>query len=170
MKGDREECISAGMDDYVSKPFRANDLYQVISRLIDHQGDRETEQPLDAAAMKDDDVFDVARLLENSMDSMEIAQEVAALVLEGCPGLMSSLRNAIARQDCAAVFEFAHKLKGSLGACHVGPAHAVVSRLEMMGREKKLEEAARVFEELEREMERLMPALREFAGDLSVSR
>lgn len=158
MKGDREECIRAGMDDYVSKPFKANELFEVIYKLTEDSAPaREATER--AAAEIGQSVIDTEALIENSLGDMEVLREVVGLFLEYYPQSLSALRQAISTSDTQSVNEAAHKLKGALGGIQAGAAWHVASRLERMGREEDMTEAGAAMEELEQEIKRLHLAL-----------
>ena len=158
MKGDREECIRAGMDDYVSKPFKANELFEVIYTLTEDSAPaREATER--AAAEIGQSVIDTEALIENSLGDMEVLREVVGLFLEDYPQSLSALRQAISTSDSKSVNEAAHKLKGSLGGIQAGAAWHVASRLERMGREEDMTEAGAAMEKLEQEIKRLHLAL-----------
>jgi CheY-like chemotaxis protein len=100
MRGDRERCLAAGMDDYLAKPLRADELDGVLQRWLRVQ---------DAS----DALVDAARVRAFRDDYPEIAGRLVDLFTEGTPPVLAELRAAVAEDDFERVRRCAHKLKGS---------------------------------------------------------
>lgn len=83
---------------------------------------------------------------------------MAELFLDDCPGLLSEIREAIARRDSKALEHSAHSLKGSVGNFSATAAFEAALRLEMMGSNGDMTRAEEAYSILEKEIERLKPA------------
>ena len=164
MKGDRERCLAAGMDDYVSKPIVPRILAEVLEKWLDKDsappggdaGAREIRPaPVDPA------VFDRPALFDRLMDDEDLVKEIIACFLEDMPRQLQTLRGHIERRDAAAAGMQAHAIKGA--AANVGgPAlSAVAGGMEKAGRAGCLEEIAALVPELERQFELLRAAMQE---------
>jgi PAS domain S-box-containing protein len=146
MKGDRERCLEAGMDDYVSKPVRAQDLYDALGRVAP-QGPPEPE------------TIDRAELLDRVGGDEELMREIVGVFLDSCPGQFAELRQAVERRDARVVHRLAHTLKGSVGQFGARSAHDAAVRLELIGKSGDLAQADEAFAALRGEVERVRPAL-----------
>jgi signal transduction histidine kinase/DNA-binding response OmpR family regulator/uncharacterized protein YdeI (BOF family) len=158
MKGDREECLRAGMDEYISKPMRAESLFNLISQLIpvfveDASPSSDNGSPRRAA------VFDFAELLECIEGDLEFAQSIVKGALNSFPAHLASLREAIDSNDPALLGDVAHKLKGSLASIRAEAASGAARALEETGRTGSIAEATRYLTRLEEEINRLEPEL-----------
>jgi two-component system sensor histidine kinase/response regulator len=117
MKGDRERCIAAGMDDYLAKPLRPKELDAVLARWL---GVPETTpgkpSPMldpDPAGDPFDALLDEARMRVFRVDYPEIVDQLIELFVESTPPLLGELRAGADAGDDEAVRRAAHKLKGS---------------------------------------------------------
>jgi CheY-like chemotaxis protein/nitrogen-specific signal transduction histidine kinase len=160
MKGDREVCLEAGMDDYISKPFRTEELFEVIYRLMSGaeriEGKSSGEE---AVELWRGSTIYWEGLLENCRGDAEMAQEIIMIFLDQYEGWMADVRKAVESGDAMAVDESAHSLKSALGGIRAGTAYEMALRLEMMGKEKNLGEAPIALASLESEIKCLKEAI-----------
>jgi two-component system sensor histidine kinase/response regulator len=171
MKGDRERCLAAGMDDYVSKPINAEELFKVIEKLADtlrakkNKGQKMVPAPKDNVPIAKD-IFDFPKALEVVDGDKNVFIEIADLFLENLPDSIAQIREAIANSDSNALDKAAHSLKGSVGNFGTKRAFEAAYRLELMGKEGRLAEADVALSELEKELTDLEVAMKEaLSGD-----
>ena len=164
LKGAREKCLEMGMDGYVSKPVQVKKLLEAIKKITqeDHHRaeDRTRERENDA-----NEPLNREQALKNVNGDEKLLAELAEMFLEDYPQVEKDFQTAIERRDCAAIAEIAHSLKGSVGNFGAMSAYDASLKLEMMGREGKLDALARAFNELSFEIERLVPELKRLAKD-----
>ncbi len=157
MKGDRERCLDAGMDGYVTKPVKAQNLYDEILRLVGSPGakgaprtEEKKAEPSAGAAPAD-----ISVLLETVGGDRDLVGELASMFLEDYPAQMASIRDAVELGDAKSLHESAHKLKGSVANFGASAARELAAALELMGREGRAGDAPEVLKRLEMEMELL---------------
>jgi PAS domain S-box-containing protein len=156
MKGDRERCLEAGMDGYISKPIKAQELYETIEhtmRNFEKDGKRE---PVAATSSP---VLDKTRILDRVEGDVELLKEIMALFLEDYPGLLSEIREAFQQGDPERLEKAAHALKGSVANFTAEAAVQAALKVETVGRSRDLTEAPQAIQDLEREIDRVREEL-----------
>jgi CheY-like chemotaxis protein/HPt (histidine-containing phosphotransfer) domain-containing protein/anti-sigma regulatory factor (Ser/Thr protein kinase) len=137
MDGDRERCLEHGMDGYISKPVRGQELAQAIGSLqTATPGGSEAAQPGDEKEQLKR--FDRTALLQRLEGDTELLDEVLQIFLNDCPPMLEKIRRAAARRDPKALLFPAHALKGAAANICASRIHAVASKLELMAREDRL--------------------------------
>ncbi|HEY2574658.1 MAG TPA: response regulator [Verrucomicrobiaceae bacterium] len=169
MKGDREQCLAAGMDDYLSKPVHSTRLYATVEKYANLHPRREPvpAEAGQAAAVSLADLppFDAAEF-KSSMGDEDLMRELIRLFFEDAPRLLAEARMAMKEDDAGALHHAAHSLKGMVGNYAAVPAFQAVSHLTHSTRSGNLDQAAEVLEVADREIARLSEALRQFAKEL----
>jgi len=165
MKGDRERCLAAGMDDYVSKPIKPEELFEVIEKLADKLRDKDNKEETMVPASKDNvpiakDIFDLSKALEVVDGDKDLFKEIVDLFLENLPDSIAQIREAIANSDASALDKAAHSLKGSVGNFGTKRAFEAAYRLELIGKEGRLAEADVALSELKKELKDLEASIK----------
>ncbi|HEY4739982.1 MAG TPA: response regulator [Candidatus Acidoferrales bacterium] len=158
MKGDEERCRSTGMDGYLSKPIRTQELLAVLDEIgSDKAG---SLVPLDMPSKKSTtDAIDVETTLERLDGDRSLFQELIQLFKKDCPEIIERMRRAIVVHDAKSLEGDAHALKGSsanLGAQAVSQAAGEIERLAHTG---TVESTSVEFRILQEELERLFSEL-----------
>ena len=158
MEGDREKCLSAGMDHYVTKPIDRKRLFEAVESFFCNRGLPESTEMTEKDAQLN---FDPSVVLKRVDGDHELLREVTALFFEDTPRLMADLGNAITRGDGKALERAAHTLKGSVGNFGARRASDLSLALEQMGRHGDFAHAAESLAQLDHQINLLVPALQQ---------
>jgi signal transduction histidine kinase/DNA-binding response OmpR family regulator/HPt (histidine-containing phosphotransfer) domain-containing protein len=147
LTGDRDRCIAAGMDGYLSKPINQALLFEVVE-----QGSTGTT----ARAVS----FNRAELLDRLGGDIDLLGEVINLFLEDCPRRLAAIGAAVGQRDGELIRAAAHALKGSAGTIAASAVFEAAQTLERIGAEKRLDAADAARDTLVREAAVLLDTLR----------
>jgi len=159
LAGDRERCLAAGMDDYVTKPIKASDLDAAITRA-DQRSSKHSSTQVVALAPQAEAIID-----EDALRGLVTATDVETLravaeMMRGDAGVaLAELRAAVAAGDALTIGRTAHRLKGSAGTIGLRRVQTLCHHLEHRGRGKKLDEVGSLLKALEQAVHEALPAL-----------
>jgi CheY-like chemotaxis protein len=160
MQGDRQRCLAADMDGYVSKPIQPVELFEVIDKVIadGHDGPPMDHQPT-ASGADAGDIIHRDGLLDRVQHDPEMLQTCIDIFLSDFPGRLAGLEGALRAGDDGAATEAAHALKGAIAVFSSGPAYRAAAEIERLARARDLDAAARQGAILSAELDRLKHAL-----------
>ncbi|HEX2572540.1 MAG TPA: response regulator [Polyangia bacterium] len=150
---DRRLCIEAGMDDYIAKPIRIQEL--VWAMVGASEAGAVGEAPREASPATP--VLASAPVAE--LRSIGILKKVSGMFIADTPGTLAALSAAIESGDVAQVDRIAHRLQGASGALGAQGMAALCVEIQQVAREGKLEGAVFLMARLEQEFEQVVEAL-----------
>jgi len=185
MDGDREQCIAAGMDEYLPKPIRRESLLEILSRWIprkqDAEGHQETQNSpttpsgnkprfpmadegliLPPIEVKNPTHCDWGTALEQVDGDTQLLGELIDLFEESAPVLLRTIRDALTRQDYSTAGKSAHTLIGAIGTFRARSVAETASRFECAAEQQNLEDLEELIEKLDREITQLRQELQAY--------
>lgn len=167
MKGTRERCVAAGMDDYLTKPIAPKDLFNKVKEWMELANQKELEdvmrhvdagrtsaavEPSPATTENNREVFDHDELVRRCGDSPETAERVLVKFKDKSALYMEEIQGAIEDQSAESLVIHAHKLKGVAANLAAHRMRETAENLEKMGRSKELSAAPELADRLRDEI------------------
>ena len=163
MQGDREKCLAAGMNDYLAKPVRPDDIRRILERW-GGSATNAAETPATVAQPKAspaEPVVDMERLLDFSDKDPKMLRDLVTLYIKQTTGQLADLETAVRDANTDTVRRVAHSCAGASATCGISRIVPLLRELEKQGTEGKLTSAA----ELLRTVTEEFSAIKKFLED-----
>ena len=155
MEGDRERFLRVGMDAYIAKPLRSQQLYSAIEACIGNAR-LERENAERSATAAQELLLDFEELLQSFDHDSEFVQELVTTYLkQSSPEILQYIQQAIEGQDAELLERAAHRLKGASAVIGAKDIYTTASQLEEMGRLQQISELYPILQLLTQQMDAL---------------
>jgi len=140
MKGDREQCLQAGMDAYVSKPIHEQDLFEAMHQVLQTYNPQRLVESVPRSVSSDEvsstmqPLYDLNEALERCGGDRGLLRELIDLFLADIPGQLNNLQQAIDDRNTETIYRLAHTLKGAVATFGAEPARQAALELELLSR------------------------------------
>jgi CheY-like chemotaxis protein len=161
MAGDEARCLEAGMDAYVSKPFRPEELFVTVEQLAGGA------QPVDLGSSGDEPevqyaVFDREQAVAQFGDDPEFLSEIVTIFLDEVASLVTEGEAALTARNADALAKIAHRLKGALGQMTAEQGQQAALGVELAAKAEEMDDIDELWATLAAAIDRLHPELTEF--------
>jgi CheY-like chemotaxis protein/HPt (histidine-containing phosphotransfer) domain-containing protein len=164
MKGDRENCLAAGMDGYVPKPISVKDLLEAIDAVAGNsiacQRSPDSE-PVSRSLPVQTSLVDRQALLLQVDGDTELLRRMVSIFLADAPERLGAIRAAVESKNAESLAKLAHRLKGAVSNFSSESVTRAALQLETIAQQRDLSKAREAYEELKIMIDRLTPELAE---------
>jgi PAS domain S-box-containing protein len=135
IKGENEKCIAAGMNDYVSKPFKEEDLLKTIAKWLGEEvnvvtiGKNGGETP-------DEQLYDLSTLRDISRGNDAFVEKMVNIFCDQTPPMLREMTIAMYDNDLERMGAIAHRIKPSIDNLNINSLKQTIRTIEKMGYEK----------------------------------
>jgi signal transduction histidine kinase/DNA-binding response OmpR family regulator len=163
MKGDREKCLEAGMDDYLCKPVNPQELCDILEKWVAKQNYSLQEETTVSDIKPVQDIFDKASLIDRLMGDEELANKILGEFLEDVRRMITALKEALDNDDASLVQHRAHTLNGASATFGAVALQEMAHHIEVAGEAGDLDKAGSLVTKINEQLEMLSDlALRDF--------
>jgi two-component system sensor histidine kinase/response regulator len=155
MKGDRERCLAAGMDAYISKPIQFDELLEVTESFVDF---------VPALEEPPEEAWDSELALARVGGDQVLLADVAKIFCEQSPKLLAAVQTAIAKESLVDLRRAAHSLRSAIVTFSAQGASDAAAKLEEFSRPEDFEQASSCYQDLDARVEKLRRSLESFTS------
>lgn len=119
IKGENEKCIAAGMNDYLSKPFKEKDLVNIITKWVERSSDTSVHK-----------LYDLTKMKEISKGDNDFIKKMLSIFITQTPDVIGEMKKAIQINDKVTLGKLAHKIKPGLDSFGISSLHYTIRELE----------------------------------------
>ncbi|MGV8118453.1 MAG: response regulator [Candidatus Xenobiia bacterium LiM19] len=167
MKGDRERCLKAGMNNYVSKPFRMDEISRILDYELSLTSELKESIPTSTGEKK---ILDWDSIVERLDGDEDFAHEIIQETLNANPQYIEDLKSLLAADQAESLVLLAHSMKGVYANISAHSLRDLAYEIELLARGKKLNDIYPLIQKLEKEFEKLCTFVTCNQGKVQISR
>ena len=173
LKGDREKCLQAGMDDYVSKPIKIQEVVETIEKWCRQKVRRKSATPAAPEAVGDrrkpaadeaESPIDLKNALEQTLGDGAFLKKLLLDFIAAAKELTADMARAAADGNGEDIHRDAHKIKGTAANLYIGQMSRIAASLEKAGRSGDLADVPPLLEDLKHEIGRVAEHIGKLPG------
>lgn len=165
MSQDRKLCMNAGMNDYLSKPFKPEDLQSMLEKYLGNRNIRKKQKRKNDRSSIPSKYYDKKALLDRIDGDIDLFRQLIALFVQEVPNQIKQIKLAIKANDPERITLFAHTIKGSAYNIRAMELKQIAFDIEQAGKSSDIHLAASKVEALDNIFEKLNTELRQVTGE-----
>ena len=162
----QDQCLKAGMDDFISKPLRRKDLLEIVRKwtksgsapvheTVSEQVETATQNQAEDQAVENNAPMNFELALDEFLGKRDVLINVVGLFLEKVESQIITLCQAISYKDADVIRQEAHSIKGGAANLAANDLSQIACELELIGKSEHLEGSDKVLKRLEKEFNRM---------------
>ncbi len=161
MKGDREMCLNAGMNDYISKPLDIESLIKIIKKYVSKDSGPDVSPKTPTHAPNRTGAVDYISAIEAIGGNETLYRRIVHIYSDDIPGQLEKLKEAVNKGDFEIVRRQSHSIKGASANIRAEQVRVAALQLEKAGQKGDLSDAATLVNTLEEEINKVIPILKQ---------
>ena len=165
MSQDRQICLNAGMNDYLSKPFKPEELQAIIEKYLGQKKVKTNKKRKKDRSSIPSKYYDKKAILDRIDGDMDLFRQLIALFLQEVPNQIKQIKMAIKENNPEKITLYAHTIKGSAFNIRAMELKQIAFDIELAGKSSDIHLAASKIEALENTFDKLNDELRQVISD-----
>ncbi len=161
MKEDREMCLQAGMDDYISKPVSAEEILEKLEKWVDGKR-RQIEEYVEPDNKLNNNVFDCDKFSDRVGGDEEVMREIIQMFIEDSEERITKFDESFTAGDMESAAKVAHAMKGSCSNICANRLYKIAMKLEKIAKNEDQREAESMLGSLREEMDLFLRAVEDY--------
>ena len=161
---EQTRCFEIGINQYLSKPFTSEELFQRLKYLLLNEHDFKNSK--NSGSVLTTDIYSLTSLRQSNEEHQVI--EILEMFISKTPGLLKEIKEAVKSENIDTVVKKTAKLKGSLGSLQMYNMMKAVAEVEAFVRMEEMQQLSSAIEKLYKEYEVVIPLLRKELNTMKV--
>jgi CheY-like chemotaxis protein/HPt (histidine-containing phosphotransfer) domain-containing protein len=133
IKGDNKKCLEAGMNDYIAKPFKEEDLLKMIAGILQTNVALKTKKPV-VVAEPEVNYYDISEITKISRGNEGFVQKMLKMFVDQVPKHLEEMKEKFEANELIAVGEIAHRIKPTIDNMGIVSSKDTIREIEKVGK------------------------------------